>query len=241
MKKNSFTFQQFEIKQEHCGMKVGTDGVLLGAWALGGDHVLDIGTGTGLLALMMAQRYPNAFVDAIDIDDAACRQAVENVRNSIFHDQICVHFMDLQKYYLFLQGNSGDVKKYDSIISNPPYFVNSLKNPDSQRMMARHAESLPYSELLEVSKNLLKVDGSLSVILPAETVDSFVSIACSKGYYLSRKHAIKTVSRKQPSRYLLELKLMFSGTIDEQVFCLMNSDGKRTDWFANMTSDFYLY
>lgn len=122
-------------------MKVGTDGVLLGAWAQGGTRILDIGTGTALIALMLAQRFPDAHVTGIDIDDEACQQARENVANTPFADRVEVVHEALQAFI----PQEGGV--YDSIVSNPPYFHNSLKNPDERRAQARHTDALPINVL----------------------------------------------------------------------------------------------
>ena len=154
-----FRFKQFEILQDRCAMKVGTDGVLLGAWASGGTRILDIGCGTGLIALMMAQRFPAAQVVGIDIDEEACGQARENVTASPFGDRIDVAHCRLQDY-------SGE--EFDAIVSNPPFFLNSLKNPDSKRAMARHADTLPFRDLWQGVKRLLSENGIFSVVLPSD-------------------------------------------------------------------------
>ena len=133
-----FIFKEFAVKQDACAMKVGTDGVLLGAWARGGSRVLDIGTGTGLIALMMAQRFPEAEIEAIDIAEAACLQAKENVANSVFARRVRVVRAALQQYV--------GPKSFDCIVSNPPFFVDSLHNPDALRSMARHTSTLSSRE-----------------------------------------------------------------------------------------------
>lgn len=124
--KNRFDFKQFSICQDQCSMKVGTDGVLLGAWADGGRRILDIGTGTGIIALMMAQRFPDAAIDAIEIDHDACRQAAGNIAATPFADRIRIHECPIQHFQTTM--------RYDAIVSNPPYFINSMKNPDKKRL-----------------------------------------------------------------------------------------------------------
>ena len=131
-----FRFKNFTVEQDLCAMKVGTDGVLLGAWAHGGDSILDVGTGTGLIALMMAQRFPKAHVTAIDIDEGAFRQAIENVKNTDCQDRVVVLHEQVQNH----EG------QYDAVVSNPPFFIDSLNAPDAQRNTARHAETLTYAE-----------------------------------------------------------------------------------------------
>ena len=132
--KDCFTFKQFVVKHDMCAMKVGTDGVLLGSWADGGDRILDIGTGTGLIALMMAQRFDGAHIDCIDIDPKACQQARGNVADSRFSSRINVYHSDVSSFE--------PPQQYDSIVCNPPFFSESLKCPDEQRSMARHTDSL---------------------------------------------------------------------------------------------------
>ena len=134
-----FTFKQFHVEQDRTAMKVGTDGVLLGAWAEGGCTILDIGTGTGLVALMMAQRFEDAQVVGIDIDPDASEQARENVAASPFASRISILHTSLQAF--------STERKFDAIVSNPPYFEHSLKNPDAARAAARHADSLPFADL----------------------------------------------------------------------------------------------
>ena len=135
-------------------MKVGTDGVLIGAWANGGKRILDIGTGTGLIALMMAQRFDDAEIKAVDLDRDACCQARENVANSRFAGRVEVFETAIQQFH--------DAAGFDSIVSNPPFFQNSLKNPDTRRAAARHSDSLPFSVLFEKVAALLTSDGVFS-------------------------------------------------------------------------------
>ena len=153
-----FQFKRFKIEQDLCAMKVGTDGVLLGAWARGGGRMLDVGCGTGVIALMLAQRYPQGRVTALDIDKGAVRQTEQNVAQSPFADRIEVIQGAVQTF------ESKDC--YDAIVSNPPFFVDSLNAPDPQRNIARHAETLTYSQLMQAAWRLLKDDGELSVVVP---------------------------------------------------------------------------
>ena len=147
-----FRFKQFTIHQDACAMKVGTDGVLLGVLAdvTAATHLLDIGTGTGLVALMLAQRNPSMSIDAIEIDSKAAKQAAENVAQSPW-PQIRVHCAALQTY----TAN----QPYNLIVSNPPYFVNSLKAPKAARTTARHTDSLSFNELVEGVDRLLSPAG----------------------------------------------------------------------------------
>lgn len=191
-----FQFKQFTIYQDLCAMKVGTDGVLLGAWANGGKRILDAGTGTGIIALMMAQRYPNAVVTAIDIDEGAVKQAQQNVAQSPFAQQITVLHNTLQEH----QG------EYDAIISNPPFFIDSLAAPDEQRNVARHTQTLTYTELMQAAWRLLSDEGELSVVVPFDYRKRMEDEAIFVGFFPSKVCAVKTTERKPAKRYLLSFK-----------------------------------
>lgn len=227
-----FKFKHFEIHQDRCAMKVGTDGVLLGAWALGGKRILDIGSGTGLISLMMAQRYPEAQVVGIDLDAEACAEARENVAASPFADRVNIVDCRLQDYE--------SVEKFDAIVSNPPFFLNSLKNPDSKRSMARHADSLPFRELFRGVKLLLSDDGVFSAIVPVEVLEAFASEGYMHGFYLLRQCGIKTVERKRPKRYLLTFAKHRSMEMDDMVETIMDSEGNSSEWYAKITEEFYV-
>ena len=262
-----FTFKQFEIQQDRCAMKVGTDGVLLGAWAEGGQRILDIGSGTGLISLMMAQRFPEAQVWGIDIDPDACMQARENVAASPFADRVgiaCCALQDLSEEHLLrgqeerMEMGNGKVMKedekmmekseaakadgmlFDAIVSNPPFFVNGLKNPDSKRALARHSDSLPFSVLMRGVKRWLSDEGVFSAIVPAEVLDVFVSEAYCSGLSLISQCGVKTVERKQPKRYLLAFSKHRAGMVDKRTEIMTDSDGNRSEWYAKITEEFYL-
>ena len=244
-----FTFKQFEIQQDRCAMKVGTDGVLLGAWAEGGQRILDIGSGTGLISLMMAQRFPEAQVWGIDIDPDACMQARENVAASPFADRVgiaCCALQNLSEEHLvrgseeLMEMKEGEGNLFDAIVSNPPFFVNGLKNPDSKRAMARHSDSLPFSVLMKGVKRWLSDEGVFSAIVPADVLESFVSEAYCSGLSLVRQCGVKTVERKQPKRYLVAFSKRRTGMMDKRTEIMTDSDGNRSGWYAKITEEFYL-
>lgn len=260
----NFRFKQFEIEQDRCAMKVGTDGVLLGAWAQGGRRVLDIGSGTGLISLMMAQRFPEAEVVGIDMDADACGQARENVMASPFRDRVEIECCRLQDFGgagvsktaeasetaegLKAAGGASeaaaDLKAagvFDAIVSNPPFFVDSLKNPDSKRMMARHTDSLPFRDLFAGVKRLLSDDGIFSAIVPVEVVEQFVAESCILGFYLIRKCGVKTVERKQPKRFMLSFAKHRILPYEEHVETMMDSQGNRSEWYRKIMEEFYLF
>lgn len=204
-------------------MKVGTDGVLLGAWAHGGARILDAGTGTGVIALMMAQRFPEALVTAIDVDEGAVRQAQENVLQSPFSERIEVLGESLQQH----EG------RYDSIISNPPFFMDSLKAPDAQRTMARHTTTLTYQELMQAAWRLLADEGELSVVVPFDYRQRMEDEAIFVGFFPCRICAVKTTEKKAPKRYLLAFKKHPCPCEKEEL--TIGSEAYR-----QLTQDFYL-
>lgn len=257
----NFRFKQFEIQQDRCAMKVGTDGVLLGAWAQGGRRILDIGSGTGLISLMMAQRFPEAEVVGIDMDADACGQARENVMASPFRDRVEIECCRLQDFggaseaaeasgtaeVLKADGGASETAEglkaagvFDAIVSNPPFFVDSLKNPDSKRTMARHTDSLPFRDLFAGVKRLLSDDGVFSAIVPVEVVEQFVAESCILGFYLIRKCGVKTVERKQPKRFMLSFAKHRISPYEEHVETMMDSHGNRSEWYRKITEEFYL-
>lgn len=213
-------------------MKVGTDGVLLGAWAPGGRRVLDVGAGTGVVALMMAQRYPQAQVVGIDMDADACVEARENVAESPFADRMEIECCRLQDFCAS--------ETFDAIVSNPPFFVNSLKCPDGRRSAARHADSLPFRDLFAGVCRLLSSDGVFSAIVPSEVLEAFVSEACVAGLFLVRQCGVKTVERKSPKRFLLSFVRHSVGRVDQETRVLTDSGGNRSEWYSEITEDFYL-
>lgn len=180
-------------------MKVGTDGVLLGAWATGGTRVLDIGTGTGIIALMLAQRCPQAQVTAIDIDEGAVRQASHNVAQSPFADRIEVLHESVQDF----DGADGC---FDAIMSNPPFFIDSLNAPDRQRNIARHAETLTYGQLMQAAWRLLADGGEFSVVVPFDYRQRMEDEATFVGFFPSRVCAVRTAAHKPAKRFLLAFR-----------------------------------
>ena len=247
-KHQSFQFKQFTVFQDRCAMKVGTDGVLLGAWASGGTvskrgncrRILDIGTGTGLIALMMAQRFPDAWIDAIEIDHEAAVQANENVAASPFADRIRVQEISLQEYVRQASAKQDGYCRYDAIVSNPPYFVNSLKNPDMQRMTARHTDALSFRQLLEGVSRLLADDGVFSVILPTAGQEALENEAIINGLSKIYEIQIKTKSNKVAKRCMMSFSRQIPTVVLREEVCMMDADNQRSAWYQELTKDFYL-
>ena len=197
MPNNYFKCKQFTIIQDKSAMKVGTDGFLLGAYAncVSASHILDIGTGTGLIALMLAQR-SNAIIDAIEIDMNACEEACENISNSKWSGRITVFHKSFQEYA------KNCIHKYGLIVSNPPYFSNSLKNPNKNRSMARHDDALPTNELFDGVNHLLTPDGIFTVIIPADNLSDFETEANKPELHLIDLLKIKPTPNKPAKRVI---------------------------------------
>ena len=230
----SFRFRQFEVFHDRCAMKVGTDGVLLGAWAdvCGGTRVLDVGCGSGLVALMVAQRAPCATVVGIDIDRMAVGQAVENVARSPFADRVVCEVADVRAYApAFL---------FDHVVSNPPFFEEDTLPPDKARMSARNASALPLAELLSSVSRLLQPAGSFSLILPVQTADRFVTRAFAEGWRVVRSCIVWTTLRKPPRRRMLTLTRGHVGEVRQESLVLNAPDGSRSESYAKLCGDFYL-
>lgn len=226
-----FSFKQFTVNHDNCAMKVGTDGVLLGAWANGGNRILDVGTGSGLIALFMAQRFPDAEITAIDIDHDACMQASANAEASVFSDRIRVIESSFQKFC---------DNKFNSIVCNPPFFNNALKCENRQRNMARHTDTLPYRDLFRCACSALDDNGEFSVIIPAACRTDFDMEALFSGLHVKRICSIKTVPHKPVSRYLISYTKIPSSQIEVTDGCINDKDMKRSGWYASLTEKFYL-
>ena len=232
MSNERFQFKTFAVQQDRCAMKVGTDGVLLGAWAAGGTRILDVGTGTGLIALMMAQRFASASVTAIDIDEEACLQATANVMASPYSDRIAILHTALQQF--------DTVTCFDCIVANPPFFIDGLRNVEARRANARHTDMLSYDDLCRSAARLLTDDGEMSVVLPVDYMERFVASAVIAGLYLRRKHLVKTSFRKPPKRCLLAFCKQRPDRLSEHVFTMFDREGEMTEWYEKLTGSFYL-
>ncbi|CAA6804901.1 MAG: tRNA (adenine37-N(6))-methyltransferase TrmN6 (EC [uncultured Aureispira sp.] len=201
---STFRFKQFEIQQDKCAMKIGTDGVLLGAWAniAQASSILDIGTGTGVLALMSAQRNSNAFVHALEIDQNAFSQASDNLKNSPWQNRLTVAHQSIQQYI-----EHSPIGIFDSIISNPPYFKIETGTviQNTARRQARSTDALTFTTLLDCVGKILHPLGNFSVILPTQEGTEFMQLAIEKKFIIKR--CIKVIPRegKASNRFLIEL------------------------------------
>lgn len=233
--KDAFRFKQFQITQHQNVHRVGTDGVLLGAWANvhGAKNILDVGTGTGLIALMLAQRADaNCLITAIEPDTDSFVVAQNNFDQSAFKNKIETHNISLEQF--------GTELIFDSIVCNPPFFDNSLKPPSQHRMSARHTEFLKHDDLIKASMKMLKPSGMLSLILPAKEGNKFLELATSSGLYTHRKLAVFSKQSKAQERWLIELALVPTKNSLDDSLTIMTTKGAWTDEFKMLTQDFYL-
>lgn len=233
MPKSSFEFKQFTIFHDKCAMKVGTDGVLLGAWAPadGAERILDVGTGTGLIALQLAQRNPHARITAIEIDAAAAGQAAENVSRSPWADRVEVVCCDFRDYH--------SENRFDLIVSNPPYFIDALKCPDEQRCTARHTGNLNYDLLFHRSASLLEEQGAVSIIIPAEAEKTVVDAAWNHKLFPSHHVQVFTKPGKPCRRILLTFGFQTKKCVEESL-CIEIEHNEYTAEYIALTKEFYL-
>lgn len=233
---NYFQFKQFRIIQERSAMKVGMDGVLLGAWTdtTGAGRILDIGTGTGLIALMMAQKNSLAQIGTIEIDPEAFHEAVQNIRNSPWSDRIYPVRCSFQEFVV--QTN----QKYDLILSNPPYFTNGHQSPLENRAQARHSDSLPIEVLISGAAGLLSKNGKLALILPIESLQEIEQLAVSNNLCISRLCRVKPNPQKPDFRILIELTNSDCTIQEETLMIEFEKHHDYTPEYKEMTRDFYL-
>ena len=233
VKKDIFRFKQFAVAQEQTAMKVGTDGVLLGSW---GDlntakNILDIGTGTGLIALMCAQKQPLANIDAIEIDPSAARQAVENFSDSKWSDRLRLIQTDFK---LFVPQ-----KQYDVIISNPPYFDEKTLNLNKQRNLARHNQQLSLETLISRAKKILKADGNIQLILPADKLNDLKHICQQEQLYLNKICYVKGHVNANVKRILVKISGIATFS-KEKYLIIEHARHQYTEDYIRLTRDFYL-
>lgn len=235
-------------------MKVGTDGVLLGAWCPLDQlptsdkqyRILDVGTGSGLIALMLAQRTEqtqDCQIIGIDIDSDAAEQAAENFAQSPWKERLQSRHISLQD---FEGDKSSEDQRYDLIVSNPPYFQNSLKNPDKGREQARHTDTLSYRELIADACRLLRTNGTIALVLPMEARQEIREIATASELYVAKETLVHTKPNKEAKRILLALKCLSdcqkeSAPITESgTFYIESETSPRSDEYIALTKDFYL-
>lgn len=228
-----FQFKKFSIQQNNAAMKIGTDGILLGAWAntYKSKNIIDIGTGTGVIAIMQCQKNKNAFVDAIEISHQACIDAKYNINNCLWSNRIKLFQCSIQN---FISNN-----KYDHIISNPPFFINSLSPENNERKKARHTEFLSYLDILDFSMKNLNKDGKTSIILPVEEGEKCIISSSNFMLHLSKKCYVKPKAHKNNHRLLLEFTNSETQLIESHLIIENNERHTYTKEYKEITKDFY--
>lgn len=234
---SQFQFKQFSVEQDRCAMKIGTDGVLLGAWAPvlpNLSRVLDIGTGTGVLALMLAQRCPLAQIDALEIDENAYEQAVDNFENSIWNERLFCFHAGLDEFV------EEPEDEYDLIVCNPPFYSEEYKTGNKQRDLARFQDALPFDDLIEAADLLLSENGIMAVIIPFKETQRFLAIADTFELYPTHITHVKGTPNSETKRSLLALsrKKTVAYPIDTLVIEL--SRHQYSPEYRALTHDFYL-
>jgi len=230
-----FQFKQFKVVQGKAAMKVGTDGVLLGAWAdvLGAKNILDIGTGTGVLALMLAQR-SMARVTGIEIEATAAREAAENARQSPWKHRIVIFNISFQAFWEIPPGS------FDRIVTNPPFFSNNKRSRDRLLAMARHNDLLPFNDLARGAVQLLAPKGKLALILPVEPALEFIDCAHRHALHLNRLTEVKPGKMKNPNRYMMEFSKAAQQVQKTSISIHRNDGTDFTREYKALTRDFYL-
>lgn len=234
-----FKFKKFEVEQNRSAMKVNTDGILLGAWTDLTDRtrVLDIGTGTGVIALMMAQRSPDVCIDAIDIDSSSCEEAFSNVLRSIFSDRIQVILDSIQNF------SRTPENQYDHIVSNPPFFTGGTLSLNENKSRVRHTIKLSHSDLLSSVRKLMSPHGTFDLILPHVEGIRFIEIARQYHLYPSRITEVRSLAHKSVERLLLSLRFYPSDQVVKKELVIQNSAKANdlTPQFIQYVKDFYTF
>ena len=230
-----FQFQQFRVEQDRCAMKISTDAVLVSSLVQSDapKQILDIGTGTGVIALMLAQRFPQASLTAIELDPEAAGQAAENCEQSPFSERLTV-----------IQGRFQDFKeekRFDLLVSNPPFFPDHLPASDPKRNQALHTHSLSFEELLHKASQLLAPSGSFWVILPPRQMQDFLQCAKGNGLFLGTRVHIRDNASKPVHREVVGFTLSepLTSVLPMELF-LKNEDGSYSDDYRNLISGFLL-
>ena len=230
-----FQFKEFTVEQDKCAMKIGTDGVLLGAWAQVENEfsILDIGAGTGLIALMLAQRSTAELIDALEIDSPAFEQAVQNFENSPWGDRLFCYHASLQEFAEEIDDT------YELIVSNPPFFTDNFPSENKERALARFEDALPFSHLVKAVAKLLDPKGKFAVVVPYKEEESFVALAQKNGLFLNKSCRVKGTETSPIKRSLLQ----FSFTEQTPIFESLVIEIERhvyTKEYTALTKDFYL-
>ena len=231
-----FRFKEFVINQDRCAMKIGTDGVLLGAWVsleLNPERILDIGPGTGIIALQLAQRSSFATIDAVEIDDAAFEQCTDNFENSPWADRLFCYHASAQEFATEMD------ETYNLIVSNPPFYSENYKTENTARDTARFNDALPFEHLIGCVYNLLSEDGVFALILPRKEEESFIALASEAGLFPKRICRVRGNTTSEEKRSLIELSFRsFKAEITE--LTIETERHQYTAAYQNLVKNFYL-
>ena len=229
-----FRFKKFTIKQDKTALKVGTDGVLLGAWVWGNNPktILDIGAGTGLITLMLAQKFDKSKVYAVEIEKNAYQQSVENILNSDWKDRISIFNSD------FLDFAETTNLKFDMIVSNPPFFENQLKSKNQKTSIAKHNTTLPFAIFIKKVALILSENGVFFVIIPYENYNNFIHLCSQNFLFCNEKKIVKHTSETISKRILLKFSRKIS-PVSESTLIIKNKQGYSAE-YKQLTKDFYL-
>lgn len=236
MSQKPFQFKQFAVNQGKCAMKIGTDGVLLGTWATIENNpfsILDIGAGTGILALILAQRSQAELIDAIEIDDDTYEQCVENFENAPWSDRLFCYHASLEEFVEEIED------QYDLIISNPPFYSEDYKTENEQRDLARFSDALPFEHLLESVSKLLSPVGLFSVIIPYKEQEHFIDLASKFKLFPNRILNVKGNPISEVKRSLMGFSFNKKKT-QTDILIIETSRHQYTEDYINLTKDFYL-
>jgi tRNA1Val (adenine37-N6)-methyltransferase len=232
-----FQFKQFFVEQDRCAMKIGTDGVLLGAWAPIVNNpfsILDIGTGTGIIALMLAQRSTAEQIDALEIDEDAYEQATDNFENSPWNDRLFCFHAGLDEFV------EEPEDEYDLIISNPPFYSEDYKSNDDQRDMARFQDAMPFEDLIEAVALLLSENGIFSVIIPFKEEERFLALAKELELFPLKITRVKGTPNSETKRSLLAFSRNVTIDFPQNELIIETARHIYTQEYIELTKDFYL-
>jgi len=232
-----FQFKQFTVQQDKCAMKIGTDSVLLGAWCPIDNNpfsVLDIGAGTGILSLMLAQRSSAEQIDSLEIDESAYEQCVENFENSPWSDRLFCFHAGLDEFV------DDPEDEYDIIISNPPFYSEDYKTDNSQRDLARFQDALPFEDLVEAADLLLSENGIFAVIIPYKEEERFIDLCAEVELFPIKVTRIKGSYTTPIVRSLLAFKRYELSVLTADELVVEINRHEYTDDYINLTKDFYL-
>lgn len=231
-----FKFKEFTVNQDQCAMKIGTDGVLLGAWASLEKQpfaALDIGAGTGILSLMLAQRSNCEVIDALEIDELAYEQCVENFETSPWSDRLFCYHADLAEFTEEIED------QYDLIICNPPFYSEDYKTENSQRDLARFQDAMPFEHLIHSVSKLLMKEGTFCTIIPFKEEDKFIALASKVNLKANKITHVKGSHTSETKRSLIEMSFSES-EIKVNELVIENARHNYTNEYVNLTKDFYL-